>query len=137
MAALTYTIGLVEHVGPIGRDECGEQVFGKSQSIMMEASNGQRWLLTTWSALDYKRCHDPRENMSFWSHNPDYPAEVARGERLVQKIQAVIDTKGISGLNLVEHWCETDPCYGSEAYISGGYEEMYWMREREDAMMGI
>lgn len=47
-------------------------------------------------------------------------------ERLAKKIQA-----NVTKVNLKKHWTETQPVYGSDAYVAGGGDFAYTMDEEE------
>ena len=131
-----FTVDLVDHYGRAGHNEFGEDVVYTVMNITLTESDGYRWVLTTWGASEKVQKRDPEEGL-FWGYNSNFEAEVAKGKRLVERIQTVVDARGLAGLHLTEYWLEIDPAYGSRAYVEGGYEEMNAMREREDALMAI
>jgi hypothetical protein len=64
---------------------------------------------------------------------PDTEAGKAQAERIAAKVQAVLDTKGVDGLQ--EDCWATRVIYGSQAYID---EEPYIVeREKADALLGV
>jgi hypothetical protein len=51
-------------------------------------------------------------------------------QRFADKVEAAVARGAALDPEL---WQDMDPCYGSQAYVAGGYEEMAAQREREDA----
>jgi hypothetical protein len=62
----------------------------------------------------------------------DTPEGAIRAERFARRVQAVVDAKGIDGLNL-NCWADR-VMYGTQAYLDE--EPLIVAREREDALLG-
>lgn len=88
-------------------------IFGYCGYIIADAPDGSRWV--------FDRTLTKRIESDVF----------ARLDTLVAHMQRAVD----NGRKLdPQHWIESRPCYGSEAYVNGGWAEEDYLLERQEAM---
>lgn len=130
---MEFQIEVRDYEVRLGRcPEEGTDYFGLSYAVVATRRDGRRWVHTR-QFLDAVQGYDEEFRQSFYRRG-DGSAKV-NAQRLADRVFDHLLQGG--KLDLANHWEEAEPAYGSEAYVADGVEEARWLREREDAMMGL
>lgn len=87
--------------------EDGERCVRENWYVVIEADNGQRWML---NHTFVGSVHKTEEGFYFSGSGKQQEADA---EKVASRIRAAFDAGRQPDL---QHWTEIDPCYGSQAY---------------------
>lgn len=130
---MTVTVSTRSNLVHLGYTEDGQAVLGEPFQAVLEDSEGRRWA-SRRSFCSHEACEPDPDDYAFGPYFvEDYDIET-KVDRYEARIQKLVD--GGKDLTRDPRFCEIQPCYGSQAYQDGGWEEANARREYEEEMYG-